>query len=81
MLNLDDELRANKRLSGASAKLLFDYLVGLDPADLPAWQTIIFSDAGRADEFIAISLSRLEADLPTADWGHPTLMEPTFLMP
>jgi hypothetical protein len=81
MLNLDDELRANKRLSGASAKLLFDYLVSLDPADLPAWQSIVFSDSGRADEFVAISLSRLESGLDAASWGHPTLREPTFLVP
>jgi hypothetical protein len=80
-LNLDDELRTNKRLSGSSAKKLYDYLVSLAPADFEAWRTIIFSDASRADEFVTISLSRLEASLPTADYGHPTLREPAFLVP
>jgi len=80
-LNLDDELRANKHLSGSSAKELYDYLVSIDPADVTAWVTIILSDASRADEFVAISLSRLEADLPIADWGNPELREPAFLAP
>jgi hypothetical protein len=80
-LNLDDELRANKRLSGSSAKALFDYLVSLDPADVTAWATIVLSDASRANEFAAISLSRLEADLSIADWGNPGLREPAFLAP
>ena len=80
-LNLDDELRANKRLSGESAKALYDYLVSLDPADVTAWVTIVMSDASRANEFIAISLSRLETDLPVADWGNPGLREPAFLAP
>jgi hypothetical protein len=80
-LNLGDELRANKRLSGASAKALFDYLVSLDPTDVNAWKAIAFSDSTRADEFIAISLSRLESGLPTSFWGNPTLRKPAFLVP
>jgi len=80
-LNLDDELRANKRLSGTSSKALFDYLVGLDPATVNDWFTQITSDVTRVDEYIAIALSRLEADLPTAVWGNPTLREPAFLVP
>ncbi len=80
-LNLDDELRANKRLSGSSAKALFDYLVSLDPADVTAWATIVLSDASRATEFAAISLSRLETDLPVINWGNPGLRELAFLAP
>ena len=80
-LNLDDELRANKRLSGSSAKALYDYLVSIDPADVTAWATIILSDASRATEFAAISLSRLETDLPITNWGNPGLREPAFLAP
>jgi hypothetical protein len=80
-LNLDDELRANKRLSGTSLKALFDYLVALDPAAVNDWFTLITSDATRPDEYIAIALSRLEVDLPTAVWGNPTLKEPAFLIP
>ena len=80
-LNLDDELRANKRLSGSSAKALYDYLVSIDPANVTAWATIILSDASRANEFVTISLSRLETDLPITDWGNPNLREPAFLAP
>jgi hypothetical protein len=80
-LNLEDELRANKRLSGSSAKALYDYLVSIDPADVEAWATIILSDGSRANEFVAISLSRLEVDLPITNWGNPKLREPTFLAP
>jgi len=80
-LNLDDELRANKRLSGSSAKALYDYLVSIDPADVTAWATIILSDASRANEFVAISLSRLETDLPINNWGNPGLREPALLAP
>ena len=80
-LNLDDELRANKRLSGSSAKALYYYLVSIDSGDVTAWATIILSDASRANEFVAISLSRLETDLPIANWGNPGLREPAFLAP
>lgn len=80
-LNLDDELRANKRLSGSSAKALYDYLVSINPADVAAWATIVLSDASRATEFATISLSRLEADLPITSWGNPGLREPAFIAP
>jgi hypothetical protein len=80
-LNLDDELRANKRLSSASSKALFDYLVSIDPAEINAWVSEIFANTSAADEFIAISLTRLEADLPTANHGNPTLREPAFIIP
>ena len=80
-LNLDEELRSNKRLSSASSKALFDYLVSIAPADIDVWVSEIFANTSAADEFIAISLSRLELDLPVADHGNPTLREPAFIIP
>lgn len=80
-LNLDDELRTNKKLSGSSAKALFDYLVGLNPSDIDAWVSGIFAVASADDEYIAISLSRLEPDLSTVNYGNPALREPAFLVP
>jgi hypothetical protein len=41
----------------------------------------IFSVSTRADRFMAISLSRLEPDLATADYGNPGLLEAAFLAP
>ena len=80
-LNLDDELRANKRLSATSAKALFDYLVSIDPANVNAWLNAISADTSIPNQFNAISLSRLEADLPVANHGNPTLREPAFIIP
>jgi len=80
-LNLDDELRTNKRLSSASSKALFDYLVSIDPANIGAWVSEIFANTTAADEFIAIALTRLEVDLPVANHGNPTLREPAFIIP
>lgn len=80
-LNLDDELRANKRLSGASSKALFDYLVSLDPATLNSWAAEISANSTAAEEFSAISLSRLEADLANSLYANPGLREPAFLIP
>ncbi|MBN4074206.1 hypothetical protein JYT27_00095 [bacterium AH-315-D21] len=80
-LNLGDELRTNKVLSATSAKALFDYLVSLDPADVESWNSEIFASSAAADEFVEISLSRLEADLATADYGNPGLQGAAFLAP
>lgn len=80
-LGLGDELRSQKRLSSTSAKALFDYLVSLAPADIDAWSSIVLSNASAVGEFISISLSRLEQDLPVSVHGNPTLREPAFIVP
>jgi len=80
-LGFDAELRTNKRLSSASSKALFDYLVSINPTNVDDWVSEIFANSTAADEFIAISLSRLEVDLPVANHGNPTLREPAFIIP
>ncbi|MCH8909321.1 MAG: hypothetical protein IH867_01120 [Chloroflexi bacterium] len=80
-LNLGEELRTNKVLSGASAKALFDYLVSLDPHDVESWKSEIFVSSSAADEFVAISLGRLEVGLATDDYGNPGLRSVAFLTP
>ena len=80
-LGFDAELRANKKLSATSAKALFDYLVSLDPSALNAWVSQISVTTSAPDEFAAISMSRLEDDLPAALHGNPGLREPAFLIP
>lgn len=80
-LNLDQELLANKILSGASVKALYDYLVALDPNGIVEWRDSISSNFGLLDNFIEISLSRLETDLPSEEHGNPGLIEPAFLVP
>ncbi len=80
-LNLDQELLANKILSGASVKALYDYLVALDPNGIVEWRDSISSNFRLLDNFIEISLSRLETDLPSEEHGNPGLIEPAFLVP
>ena len=80
-LNLDQELSENKVLSGPSVKALNDYLVALDPDDVVAWRDNISSDWNLLDEFVEISLTRLETDLPSNEHGNPGLIDPAFLVP
>jgi hypothetical protein len=80
-LGTNTELLNNKRLSSSTAKSLYDYLVALQPSEVNQWVADIFAVPAYADQFIAISMSRLEADLPKSSWSNPTLREPAFLVP
>lgn len=80
-LGTDIELLNNKRLSSSTAKALFDYLVAMQPDDIDSWISEIFAVPTRDDQFKAISLSRLENDLPNVDYGNPDLLQPAFLAP
>ncbi len=80
-LNLDEELRNNGVLSGASTKALFDYLVALKQGDVLAWRTEISTSVELLDEYVEIALGRLKADLPSTEHGNPGLIEPAFLIP
>ncbi len=80
-LNLDDELRANGVLSATSAKSLFDFLVALKQEEVLEWRAQISANPALLDEYIEISLGRLEDDLPSQFHGNPGLVEPAFLIP
>ena len=80
-LDTNTEFVANKRLSATTAKALYDYLVDLQPSRIEGWVVGIFSVSTRVDRFLAISKSRLESELPTADYGNPGLIESAFLAP
>lgn len=80
-IGTNTELLNNRRLSSATAKALYDFLVAMQPSEIDAWVTSIFSVPTRADQFMAISLSRLETELPIADYGNPDLKESAFLSP
>ena len=80
-LGTNTELVNDRRLSSSTAKALYDFLVAMQPSRVEGWVIGIFSVSTRADRFMAISLSRLEADLATADYGNPGLQETAFLVP
>ena len=80
-LGTNTELLNDRRLSSPTAKALYDFLVAMQPSEIDAWVTSIFSVSTRADQFMAISLSRLETDLQVADYGNPDLRESAFLVP
>ena len=80
-IGTNTELLNNRRLSSATAKALYDFLVAMQPSEIDTWVTSIFSVSTRADQFMAISLSRLETELPIADYGNPDLKESAFLSP
>ncbi|MCZ6539134.1 MAG: hypothetical protein O6922_04840, partial [Chloroflexi bacterium] len=80
-LGTNTELVNNRRLSASGAKALYDFLVAMQPSRVDGWVIGIFSVSTQADRFMAISLTRLEAGLTTADYGHPGLQESAFLAP
>jgi hypothetical protein len=75
------ELLDAKRLSWTTARALYDYLVAMQPSEVDPWVDDIFSVSPRADQFMTISRSRMEADLATSDSGNPGLREAAFLIP
>ena len=75
------ELPNNKRLSASSAKELYDYLVAMKPTDVDSWVEEIFAVTNRTDQFMAISLNRLERDLSNTEHGNPALLGPGLLAP
>ena len=80
-LGTESELLNNRRLSSSTAKALYDFLVAMQPSEVDSWVTNIFAVSTRADRFMAISLSRMEIDLSTADYGNPGLDDAAFLAP
>ena len=80
-LDTRTELVNERRLSASTAKALYDYLVALEPSRVEGWVVGIFSVSTRADRFMGISASRLEAGLEAADYGNPGLQESAFLAP
>ena len=80
-LDTHTELVNERRLSASTAKALYDYLVAIEPSRVEGWVVGIFSVSTRADRFMAISASRLEAGLEVADYSSPSLQESAFLAP
>ncbi|MCZ6539604.1 MAG: hypothetical protein O6922_07245 [Chloroflexi bacterium] len=80
-LGTESELLNDRRLSSSTAKAMYDFLVAMQPSEVDSWVREIFAVSTRADRFMAVSLSRLEIDLATADYGHPGLDGPAFLAP
>jgi hypothetical protein len=80
-LGTAEELATEGRLSSGTAKGLFDYLVGLPLIEIDSWVSTIFSVPSREQEFMAISRTRLESDLPVAEYSNPDLYRPAFLVP
>ena len=80
-LDTSTELVGDRRLSSSTAKALYDFLVAMKPSRVAGWVIGIFSVSTRVVRVMAISASRLETGLATADYGNPDLKESAFLAP
>ncbi|MDA1257971.1 MAG: hypothetical protein O3C10_09045 [Chloroflexi bacterium] len=81
-LGLATELRSNGKLSAASTKLFYDYLLSIRPEDTNTWVNARLGSGGSlVNEYRELALSRLVDGLPAESEGHPDLLDPGFLSP
>ena len=79
---LGDLLRREGKLGPGGSKLLFDYLVGLDPEDLESYVTArLQSLPTRVGAIRDLAVARLIEDLEPGLEGSPDLRIPTLLAP
>lgn len=78
---LVEQLDTNGRLDAMGAKMLYDYLVDINPSQVENWAAAMLARTGFIDEYREIAETRFVADLPLELVPHPATQDAAWIAP